>query len=155
MPQPKANIILRGTVENGIRRYYRPSLLKARLKALEGKEFQEIVQEKEEETTTDQHGYYRGGIIRGTCMESTLFEGWEHDDIHNFFAAEFLSYKRILLKGDDDAVTVTITQSTIDLNKKEMSAYIDKIKNWLGGEGIIVLDPDEYKSDKYRTIKRK
>ena len=58
-----------GKIKNGTKHYYKPSLHNARIQELEGQEFEEILEPVHVDVSQDQHGYYRGGIIRSACMK--------------------------------------------------------------------------------------
>jgi len=144
-----------GKVVNGVKKYYDSKLQQGQLQSLEGKEFQEYIEEKVYKPTTDQHGYYRAGII-GECLQSESFGGWERDEIDDFFCDMFLCYNkvRVIRQKDGPEITkqVRIDVTTGDLSKKEMQEFIDKVIAYLNvEENIIVKSPQEYYNGKYRS----
>lgn len=143
-------IIHYGKIVNGQKVYYHPKLLGAVIQSLEGKEFQEIIAKKEEKPTTDQHGFYRGGIIKECTMHSD-FAGWTRKEIDKYFCQMFLSYNvEKIVKGERKIITVI--ESTGDLTKDEMKDFIDKVIRYLAiNHNLIIKDPKDYYNGKYRS----
>lgn len=143
-------IIHFGKIVNGQKVYYHPKLLGAVLQSLEGKEFQEIISKKEEKPSKDQHGYYRGAIIK-ECTMHPDFAGWERDEIDDYFCDMFLSYKKEkTLKGK--SVIVTVKESTGDITKDEMTAFIDKVVRYLAmNHNLVIKESKDYYNGKYRS----
>lgn len=143
-----------GRIVNGVKQYYNPALYKETITSLEGKEFEEVIKQKHKRVSEDAHGYYRGGVL-GTALEFEMFGGWTKDDLHDFFAKMFLSYKKSLILKYDDGTecveTIKKTQSTSGLNSKEMTEFVDKVIQWLAEQGIVVLPPEQYVLGKYKT----
>lgn len=146
-----------GTVKNGLRQYYKQPMHQQLLASLEGKEFEETLQERFVDTTPDQMGYFRAGIIRHACMESEDFGGWSEQEIANHFAEKFLTFtkaKQILFKGKQTGIEIKVTESTANLGKKRMSEFIEKVLNYLAEEHeVFPLSPDDYMANKYATRK--
>jgi hypothetical protein len=144
-----------GTVVNGVRMYYRSQLHNSRLKQLEGKVFEETLEIKYEEKTDDQRGYYFGGIIRATCMETEAFEGWTFDEIRNELEGRYLSYAttKTIKKLDGQEITTEVKgrDSIADLSKKKMSEFINNVLNFLATLEIYPLSPEEYLTGKYQS----
>lgn len=143
-----------GKIINGKRIYYNESLHNQVITELEGQEFEEITKLKHKKVSLDTHGYYRGGIIK-ECLNYEMFRGWEEDDIHEFFANEFLGYRRVLILHKDDGTIeqhpVPKITSTSSLNQKEMNEFIEKVIAWLAQHNIIIKSPEEYYLGKYAT----
>lgn len=144
-----------GKVINGKKIYHNPFLYKQQLQSLEGKDFCEIIEEKHVKASVDMHGFYRGGIL-GTCIRTEYFAHFANEDaIHNdFFAPMFLSYTQQVITPKESKI-ITKIRSTADLNKKEYSEFIEKVLAWCGENDIKVLEPQEYHSRYYKTIKTK
>lgn len=142
-----------GTVVNGKRTYFRPQLHQKALEKLEGKQFEEVIKQRFEDESPNQHAYYRGGIIKATCMETELFGGWSEVDIHDYFAKKFLTNIRPkVLKfpdGTETTIEVAHTESTGDLGKKRMSEFIDRVLIDLAENNIFPLTPEDYYYGKY------
>ncbi len=155
MSEPRVRFY--GNVVNGVRQYNRPLQHQALLKHIEvhGGQFEESIMLRFEDETKEQHGYYRGGIIVATCMQTDLFDGWLKEDIHEHFAKLFLTtMKRKELHKKDGTIEVSEfphTESTGDLGKKRMSEFIDKVLNYLAEYEIYPLTPQEYYYGKYKT----
>jgi hypothetical protein len=140
-----------GKIVNGKKVYYNDSLHKEAVKSLEGKEFEEVLKEKSKRVTTDQHAYYRKGVI-GTALEFEMFGGWDKESLHDFFVGMFLTEKtyRFLDNGNAGSVTTFRTRSTASLNRKEMAQFIDNCIKWLATQGIVVLDSDQFLLTNYK-----
>lgn len=142
------------TVKGGKRNYLKPTQQAAAMAAMEGKGvFYEVYEPEFEPTTTDQHGYYRGGIIRTVCMQTELFGGWKEDDIHEYFASEFLSNKRMKRLNNWD-IEITKVESTANLGKRKMAEFITKVIDWLAQTGIEVPPPEDFILKKYSSKER-
>jgi hypothetical protein len=144
-----------GRVVNGVKKYYDTNLQQGQLALLEGKEFQEYIEEKLYKPTTDQHGYYRAGII-GECLESETYGGWSRDEIDDFFCDMFLCYNVVKTyrkkSGPEITKQVRIKVSTGDISKKEMQEFIDKVIDYLLIEdNIKIKSPEEYYYGKYQS----
>lgn len=123
--------------------------------ALNGKRIEFTVKEVHEKPSTDQHAYYRGGIIE-TGLTAECFAGWEADALDDWFCDEYLGFDRMQVKKHKDgSVTqrlVRVKTSKSDLSVKEMAEFMEKCIMELAQEGVIVLTPAEYKLHKYKTI---
>lgn len=123
--------------------------------ALEGKRIEFTMDEEREKPSGDQHAYYRGAVIE-TGLTAECFGGWTRDELHSFFVDEFLGIDRMVeIKLKDGTIKKKIQRdkpSLADLNKKEMSEYVEKCIAFLANEGITVYDSNVYKLNKYKTI---
>jgi len=141
-----------GKIVNGQKLYYNPKLLQQSLSDLEGKEFVEVLKEKYKKVSLDTHGYYRGGVVK-ECMGYEIFGGWDEDDLHAFFASEFLRETKVLPLSKDDAVhqaPITAIRSTASLSQREMNEFVEKVIRWLANEGIVIHTPEEYYLGNYK-----
>lgn len=141
-----------GKVVNGKMVFYNDSLHKEAVKSLEGKEFELTLKEKSKRVTTDQHAYYRKGVL-GTALEFEIFGGWDKDELHLMFADMFLT--EVVMKESASSHTGLIeirkTRSTASLNRKEMAQFIDNCIKWLATQGIVVLDSEHYILQQYKS----
>lgn len=141
-----------GVVKNGKFQAYKPELLKSELQEKEGQPVYLLVQDYEVEKTTDELGYYYGGIIAGTCMRTEIFGGWEKEEIDDFFQTMFLDeHITKMMKGE--VVSFNRRNRISKLTKKNMSMFINKVIQYLASEGIVVLPSEMYLKSKYRAIK--
>ena len=139
-----------GKIVDGIKKYYRPTLYQEQLKALEGKEFVEIIQEKHQHITDDQRGYYRA-TNRWLIDNTEAFGGWEEDELHQEFCNLFASYKK-WIGGEVTGVEKTFVESTSNMGKKRMAKFIDDRNKWLSMQySIEVPSPEEYYTGKYSS----
>lgn len=144
-------IILRGKIIKGEKYYFNERLAKLQYEKLEGKEFEEILQEKREHISSDQYAYYFGGIIAGTCMKATIFEGWTKEEIDQYFCNELLSLSKVRMVGGKVKQITTVRQKS-ELSMKEFAEFVDNVINLLAMEHqIAVLPPEDYKLGKYKT----
>lgn len=123
--------------------------------ALEGKRIEFVMKEEHEKPSHDQHAYYRGGVIE-TGLTAECFGGWTADELHKEFADTFLGTSILVRIVRKDGSIVQHTRrdvpSLADLNKKEMSEYVEKCIAFLAQEGITVYDSNAYKLNKYKTV---
>jgi hypothetical protein len=125
--------------------------------ALEGKRIEFVMKEEIDKPSVDQHAYYRGAVIE-TGLTAECFGGWTGDDLHEFFANEFLGANVMVHVVRKDGSVINKMNRNVsslsDLNKKEMSEYVEKCIAFLALEGITVYDSNQYKLNKYKTITR-
>jgi len=130
-----------GRVKNGKLIFDIPSLYDDQLRELEGQNIVMIIKKKHEKATLSQYGYYRGCILP-LCYESEMFSSYDNkDEIHDvYFAPKFLSYKR--LRPDDHNIEVTTVKSLADLNKEDMTKFIERVIADCEMNGISVPPPE-------------
>lgn len=143
-----------GRIVGGKKQYYRPKQYANWMLLMEGKEFEEVIQQKIVNPSNDQHAYYRA-IVRWLSYETEIFGGWDEDYIHSFFANKLLSRKIVTqIYHNDGSMTseeLIIIPSTAKLTRKEMSEFIQKFLDWLAGEGIFPPEADEFVTKNYAT----
>jgi len=132
--------------------FYNKPLWQQQIFALEGKEIEVIIKEKQKKPSLDQFAYYRGGIL-GTCHQSEMFSHFENqDEIHeNYFAPKFLSYKQLVV-FPKERYEVTKVKSMAELTRKETAEFIDRVIADCTENGIVILSPEEYYQTHYKTI---
>jgi hypothetical protein len=143
-----------GKVEKGKKKYFNPIMYAKQLEALEGKEFVEIISERPKKRTPDQHGYYFGGVL-GTCLKSELFSHFNSpEEIHEaFFGPQFLSYT-IRVEMGREVYNQKKERRLSSLNRKEFAEFIDKVIRWCAMHDIIILSPDDYYQEYYKTVRK-
>ncbi len=139
-----------GVIKNGKRVYHNLSLHHQQLLALEGKEFEEVIKERVKKNTLSQYAFYYGAILP-TCHNSEMFSHYNKpEDIHeDYFADMFLSYKKLIQLPDGKRVEKTKVKSLSELNRKEMSAFIEKVIAECETNGINILSEEQYKNKTY------
>lgn len=139
-----------GKIVNGKRSYYNLELHHQQLLALEGKEFEEVIKERVKKITISQHNYYRGAILP-TCHQSEMFCHYDNkDEIHDeYFSEKFLKYVKMANNPDGTKTEKIKYRSLSDLNRKEMSDFIEKVIADCDLNGIIVLSPESYYNKLY------
>lgn len=139
-----------GKVVNGKRVYSNLTLHHQQLLALEGKEFEEVIKERTKKVTLDQYAFFYGAILP-TCHNSEMFSHYDKpEDIYeDYFADKFLSYKKLITLPDGTTYTKTKYRSLTELNRKEMSAFIESVLRDCDMNGILVLPPEMYKNKTY------
>jgi hypothetical protein len=111
--QIEPEIFIRGTVKDGKFNSYKPQSEQKWLSSMEGKEIIRIYRETVPDTTPNQHAYLRGVVIRMVCMKSDRFDGWEEDDIYDYFADMYLSLKVIrTMNGKSVVVNKRLSMAT-------------------------------------------
>ncbi len=145
-----------GVISKGKEVFYNKPLYLEVISELEGKEFELIIKEKHKRVSSDAHGYYRGAII-GECLKSEIFRGWEREEIHEFFAGEFLTYvvtEKYLKNGNTIYKEVLRKTSTANLSSKEMFDFCEKCIQWCAENEIIIHTPEQYQLGRFKTISR-
>jgi len=143
-----------GRVVNGRKDYYNKALYYQQIALLEGKEFEEVIKIRHRKVTNDQYAYYFGAVLT-TCFESEHFHAFNKaSDVHAYFEYKFLSYDVMLEVGDDKQV-MTKYKGLSELNKQEMSAFIERaIHHCREYLKINILSPSEYYTESYNTIRK-
>lgn len=145
------DIIFTGHVRNGKRIYHKPILVEKIIEQLEGQQFEEVIKKKEKGKSHSQLAYYFGGIVKKTCMECTLFEGWTEKEIDAFFRQEFIGYVATkVIDGKQE--NFLVAEHLSNLTVAEMANFIDRVTQWLAEHEIYVLTPDEFKLNKYQIL---
>jgi hypothetical protein len=130
-----------------------PEMFAVKKRMLEGKRGYAIIEEVDEESTSNQLAYYFGGIIRQECMNSNCFAGLKEKEIHNALLLEVTGSMRTIHKSNGSATLVEMP-GDFDLimrSKKKMAEYIEKVIALLNTEYNIFPKPSEhYKTNKYR-----
>jgi len=107
------------------------------LKQFNGKEVLVEIPDRFKIRTLQQNRYYRGVV----CALVSDFTGFTNEEIHQFFKTKFLSYRRTV-KGK----TYDFTKSTTELNWKEMTDYIEQIRQYVRESPtlmtVVIPDPD-------------
>lgn len=139
---------------SGRKVYHNKALYYQQIALLEGKEFEEVIKVRHRKVTDDQYGFYFGGVLT-TCFETELFSAFDKAaDIHIYFQDKFLSYKTVVIVGDEKKEIIR-HRSLTELNKQEMSDFINKVIHHCREDlNIIILSPEEYYTENYRTIKK-
>jgi hypothetical protein len=143
-----------GKIINGVRYYNRPEQYRKWMSNLEGKEFEEVIIEKPQDTTDNQHAYYRV-VVRWLCNETEMFAGWDEKVLHKYIMDRFMSIKTTCEihynDGTFDKKEISITPSMAELSKKATTSLIEKLLYWLGENEIYPPEPDQVVTKKYKT----
>ena len=106
----------------------------------EGKQVEYCIREKKKKVSTSHHAYYRG-VLLPSCMNAEVFGGWEKEEIHQYFANEFL--KDVKTKEiKNGACIITKILSTSELTSKQMNEFTEKVIRWMEQENINVPKPE-------------
>lgn len=107
------------------------------LKKFNGKEVLVEIPDKYKLRTEKQNRYYRGLVCR-LISEHT---GFTNEEIHQFFRRMLLQYSRKV-----GGKVYEFTRSTTELNWKEMTDYIEKIRTYVREsetlKSVVIPDPD-------------
>lgn len=146
----KTNISHYGEVKRGKKVYYNPDLYQRQIDSLEGRKFVEIIKPITKKPSLGQYGYYRGGILIA-CHLSEMFCHFDNkDDVHTlYFAKKFLSYTRLVVLPNEK-YEVMVTRSLADLDREEMSEFIERVKADCAMNGIEILSPEDYYNKYYQ-----
>lgn len=141
------------TVENGKYVWEDPQMFAVKRSMLEGKRGYAIIEEELEKSSSNQLGYYFGGIIRQECMKSECFAGWRESEIHNYLLTEIRGNMRQVHRPDG---SVSLVEMPADFDrimhsKREMAKYIEEVIAHLNTEMNIFPKPAEhYKYNKFK-----
>jgi hypothetical protein len=108
---------------------------------LEGKRGYAIIEEEEEDITSNQYAYYFGGIIRKECMSSNTFSGLSDKEVHQVLFNDLRSTTKGILMPNGTTRLLTITDDFTSYRKKEMTKYIEELIPWLAMEYNIHVKP--------------
>lgn len=135
-----------------------PLAWKAYLLQHEGqKVYMSITPERFVPKSKEQLAYYMGGIIRGTLMRTTKFEGYSHPEIDKVIRRAVREETAVLIDKKGNEETFKFTNAEIEkYDIKEMSNFINDVLDWLAIKfDIHPLPPEYYKQGKYLIDKRK
>lgn len=141
-------VIHTGIVENNRLKFDRIKLFDAEVAKLEGQRFELTLAKEYARPTRSQFAYYFGGIIKGTCMKTTLFEGWTYREIDDHIRTELRNHHKILVLPTGKEKVSVATDDIENYTKEEMTLFIDDVLNYLATLEIFPLGPDQYKYDK-------
>lgn len=123
-----------GTVGEGLITFAHKDQFLAHLDSLKGQFVEVIVRKKRMYRSNKQNRYYFGVVLK----EISDHTGSEPKSLHQGFAAEYL-----LEHASDHRVPPRV-RSTTELDTKEFSEYVEKIKLWAGEFlGLTIPEPGE------------
>ena len=127
-----------------------PELHSQQLLSLEGKNIVAIYNERHEKPSMSQYGYYRGALLVA-CYQSEMFSSVDNkDDIHDlYFAPKFLKYVKMVEIGGEKR-EVAVVRSLSDLNKTEMTDFIEKVLGDMAENEIAAPRPEEFYNKYYQ-----
>ena len=134
-----AQILFRGIVKAG---QFKPDDLVAwagKLGRLEGKRVQCSVKKENTGRTMSQNRYY-WGVVLATLAE---WSGHDPEELHDHLKG-FLGQEAHELPSGE---RIRFHPSTTDLTIEEFSAYVDKVIQWAGEQGVRIPGPDEVTDD--------
>jgi len=148
------HVVFKGIMRNGRMVHDHPELFRKYKDSLEGKRVDLTLLEERKPKTRSQLGYYFGGIIEATCMTSNVFAGWTKEEIHEYLMTKLRSYSKEIFYPDGHREILSCHDRLEDYDLDQTKQYIDQVIIFLNmTHGLVVLDPDEYKYEKYhRTI---
>lgn len=147
---PKVEYIHKGFMENGKATFDRPEMFQEKVKQLEGKRFEMMLEPEYEPISKSQRAYYFGGIIKAELMNSNAFAGLSEREIHQILLKQLRSYHRTIKTNSGDEISVEFVDDFARFSKEEMATYVDEVINFLAMEfSITVKTPDEYKVNQY------
>lgn len=149
----ESQIVNYGVVQNGKIKYFKPTFVEQQLLSLEGKQVGMIVFEKDPAVTEDMHGFLRGGIIRGVCMQTEMFAGNTEKEIYNILKEKCGFYIERSIHFGNETITQRDYLHMDSCGKKRGRQFIDEIVRYLAEHDIIVPDPSEFLLNKYKSVK--
>ena len=125
---------------DGTLAYYNKPVYDSCIDLLKNKQVKVYIKEVKRKTSHETHGYYRGVILH-VAQQSEMFRGWKLDEIHKYFASEFLK-DVIEKKIGETTVLIVTTISTADTDQKRMNEFITDVRIFLEQNGINTPDPE-------------
>lgn len=122
---------------------------------MNGKRFELVLKEAQEDISVDTYGYFFGGILK-TAYSTEQYSWYDKsEDIHyKYFAPKYLMYDKAVRLANGQIKIKRLMRDIKDLSQKEMSSYIERVIIDLAEDQIICLDPSEYQiAKRYKTIK--
>jgi len=126
--------------EDGTITFYNKSLYRSIISSMKGKQIKACFKEVNKKPSTETHGYYRGVLIP-LAASTEMFRGWKKDEIHKYFASEFLK-DVIEKKIGFTTVLIVTTLSTADTSQKRMNEFISDVRQFLEENGITTPEPE-------------
>lgn len=149
----KAQIKHPAKVVNGKIIYYNNELYRSNLYQLEGKQVDVIIKVRHKKPSTDQFGYYFGGILKA-CHESEYFKHFDKsEDIDLYFEEKFRSYTKMVVLPNERYL-VKKHRGLSEMSMAEVSEFMERVLAHCSELDIHVLTPEEYHITHYSTIKR-
>ena len=109
-------------------------------------EVEYIIRRPKKRPTMESHGYYRG-VILPCAQASNIFGGWNLEEIHKFFASEFL--KDVITTEINGRIFITThILSTGSISKKQMAKFIQDVIQWLAENGVTNIPQPSTQKDK-------
>jgi hypothetical protein len=130
--------------------YSNPSLRDAQIQQLAGKKIEIEYRKQRKSISKDTFGYYWGGIVP-TALEFEMFGGWSDKRFDLYFRGKYLSYTELFIVNGVKEEKVYV-KDLKDLSQEEMNIYITQVVQWLAENGIVILDPKQYKLQQYKTV---
>jgi len=150
----KAQIKHPAKVVNGKILYYNNELYQSQLYQLEGKQVDVIIKLRQRKASTDQFGYYFGGILKA-CHESEYFSHFDKsDDIDVYFEDKFRSYRKTVVLPNE-RYEVKKHRGLSEMSMSEVSEFMERVLAHCEELGIHVLTPEEYHITHYSSIIKK
>lgn len=137
---------------NGNISFYNNELWNDQRQSLAGKEFELSIKERHKRPSVSQFSYYWGAILK-TCLQNESFSHYlTVEELHrDVMQPLFLGYQVRVVVGKKK-YDKHMVKSLSDLNKKETSEFIENVLNFIAQEGVIVLDPEQYKERYYKEV---
>ena len=144
----------KGVFKDGKFKAFKPGLLKKDILSRDGQAGYIVLENYVQEKTADELGYYYGGIITGTCMQTETFGGWDKREIDEYFQNLFLC-ETMIKEIDGQPVTFQYRNRISTLTKSQMAIFINKVIDYLrDNHDIEVLPSDMYIKGKYKAINK-
>ncbi len=146
------------TVKNRVVRYHNPELRFASLDAIEaqGGEGFDVARVKSKRISNDTYAYFFGGIVN-TALQFNCFAGWDKEVFRKEYEDLFLSEETLVIYRNDEGEEthrriIKSHRSIADCNQKEMNEFCERVIQDLAEKGIVVLTPEQYYLEKYKSI---
>jgi hypothetical protein len=146
----KKQVAFRGRIANGEIHYFKPKEREKAIKDLEGQDIVERIETVGDDVSANQRAYYFA-TNRYLIKEQEAFGGWSEDDVDNYAREMFLSTVHIHKEGNVGEVTFKKIKSIKEIDKEEMSKFINAWLDYLSfTHGIYCPSVEEILLSKYQ-----
>lgn len=129
-----------GKIESGKIKFDDYRSFQSLVKKLEGKEIELTLAKRKNRRSNNQNAYYFGVVVDILANEF----GYRPEEFHEILKSMFLKVK-VVVKGKE----IEITKSTALLDTVEFENYLESIRIWASGEGIVIPLPNEVNLEAY------
>ncbi len=112
------------------------------LKAHEGKDVRITLERKRKRRSLNQNAYYFGVVLPAVCELLTDYgNDVDIEETHYFLKAEVGKLTKTIV--NQTGVARKVVKSSAKLSTVEMEDYLERVRRWAAGHGVIIPLPEE------------